>query len=195
MGATEFRDEVETYDLDEAFRAKVELALCEHGYDPYNGTISTTHLLPAFPFAKTYSKRIQNKFEKKVAEDDLKMFPDKYYTKPYNLGVVGYQPLKIKYFKHNERPARKKGVKTLQLYQVKQAKRLTLQEAKEYAKSLVSPNRKSVDIYQRRTDGSAFKFAEMKYVEAGKPTKSWRQSKTKFYAPIFHYELFIVASD
>ena len=85
------------------------------------------------------------------------MYPDKYYTRPYNLG----KPLTIKYFKYNERPARKKGVKTLQVYQVKQANRLTLQEAKEYTKSLVSPNRKSVDIYQRRAYGSAFKFAKM----------------------------------
>lgn len=195
MGASLFRDEVETYDLTASFNDMVELALYEHGHDPYNGTISTTDLLPTIQFAKTYSKRIQNKFEKEVNADNLKMYPARRRTQPYNLGVVGYQPLTIKYFKYDERPARKKGVKTLQLYQVKQANRLTLQEAKEYAKSLVSPNRKSVDIYQRRSDGSAFKFAKMEYVESGKPTKSSRQSKTKFYAPIFHYELFIVAGD
>ena len=42
MGATNFATAIDAYDANEAFRTLVGDAESEHGWDPYNGTISTT---------------------------------------------------------------------------------------------------------------------------------------------------------
>jgi len=60
MGASDFRTVATGKDVADAYRNAVESATYEHGHDPYNGTISTTHGYAVVPAVKglTYDQQI-----------------------------------------------------------------------------------------------------------------------------------------
>ena len=190
MGANAYIETAKGTNIEEVFESLRQDALMEHGYDSYNGTISTTSL----------GKRI-NLGNNQSYEDlsDEKLFSEKWKTNYADLGVSHYEAFTPKWVNDPETPKRVKGVKTLQKFGLSIDGRRgrefdTLGAAKLEAKKLALQFGKNVTIKKFRSDYSAFKLGEMKLTSDGKEYKSARKAKTKIYKPIHNFALFVYAS-
>lgn len=190
MGANTYIRTAKGTNIEEVFERLRQNALMEHGYDSYNGTISTTSL----------GERI-NLGNNQNYEDlsDEKLFSEKWKTNYADLGVSHYEAFTPKWVNDPETPKRVKGVKTLQKFGLSIDGRRgrefdTLGAAKLEAKKLSLHYGKNVTIKKFRSDYSAFKLGEMKLTSDGKEYKSARKAKTKIYKPIHNFALFVYAS-
>lgn len=99
MGATNFYDTFESTDYREGFRVLSAESRDEYGYDPYNGTISTTELSRLAPhrIAERYTKSADKKAHRYLEEVD---YGEKWETRVLDLGVTGYEITTFKKVPH-----------------------------------------------------------------------------------------------
>ena len=90
MGATNFYHIAEGTDYKSAFNMAVRNAEFEYGYDPYNGTISTTRLSGAAPLkvSEKYGKTSFDKAMKLVEKDG---WGAKLVSRVIDMGIIGYE--------------------------------------------------------------------------------------------------------
>lgn len=90
MGATEFANTWTGTDYKQGFRELCDQATFEYGNDPYNGTISTTHLSHRRPHkvADRYTKTADKKAQAYLEKVD---YGERWETRVIDLGVCGYE--------------------------------------------------------------------------------------------------------
>lgn len=198
MGATGYVKEIETRDICKVFHSLVEDAKELYGDNPYNDSISTTSLNIVFHFADKYGKRVASKFNK-VNSD--KFYPGKRETNAVNLGLVGYQPYSVNFYKLPVLERRVRGEHWTNEYAIQDnitnnvmSEINGLTKAKQYAKEYIKSHENDVDIMRKRSNGLYVPIMRIQLVENGKLAHTKRTSKTKIYIPKYHYVLFIVAS-
>lgn len=190
MGATTYTVTAQGTSIEEVFEELRQNDLMRYGYEPYNGTSSTTSL---------GKKIILGNHENYEDLSEDKLFSEKFFTNYVDLGISHYEAFTPKWINDLETPKRVKGVKTLQKFSVSVGGRRfreldTLSAAKTEAKELSLRFGESATIKKVRSNYSSFKLGEMKLVSDGKEYKSARKSKTKIYKPIHNFVLFVYAS-
>lgn len=104
MGACNFAIEWTGADYHQGFSELTEHATYEYGYDPYNGTISTTHLSRRNPtkIADRCTKTAEKRAQKFLEEHD---YGEKWECRVLDLGVVGYEISKFVKVPHTKADA------------------------------------------------------------------------------------------
>lgn len=200
MGASLFVQSAKGADVNEVFDYLSQAATAEYGYDPYNGTISTTRLGREYKIPEQFKTK-----KAKLAHLDKNfdnLFPEKWVSRYSNLGVLYYNAFSPKWEENRETFGKKKGVTMKQRFGVINKKTLnmystynTLGDAKKEAKQLCLKYGKEYIIVQYRSNGEYVRLGYMDLIPDKKEYKSARQSKTKIYKPIYEFIFFVYAAE
>lgn len=208
MGGTTFTQTSYGTNVGEVFGALVNEAISYYGWDPYNGSISTTSLgceidLKKYPKLEKALKK--NDWET-IDEYDEILHPEKRIS-TYIKELAYYNAFEPKWYNIKETVIRKKGVQKLKRFVVVQKSKLnerlpfgtqvfeTISDAKKAAKAKSLMTKENVYVLQMRSDNSKVKVGTFELLTDGKQFKSQRQSKTKVYLPVYKFTFFVFAAE
>lgn len=200
MGATLFMQSAKGTDVNKVFDYLSDAATSEYGYDPYNGTISTTSLGREYKIPEQFKTK-----KAKLAHLDKNfdnLFTEKRVSRYANLGILYYNAFSPQWEANKETFAKKKGVTMKQVFGVVNKETLniygtynSLGDAKKEAKELCLKYGKEYIIVQYRSNREYVRLGYMNLVADKKEYKSARQSKTKIYKPIYEFVFFVYAAE
>lgn len=201
MGATVFTQKALGKDVNEVFQSLVEEARHYNGYDPYNGTISTTQLHRELNLSKELAKAVKNSdwSVMEIEENDRVLYPSKWETN-YIKELKHYEAFTPTWVSDKQTPIIRKGVRTITRYTImtnmsrNSRTFATLTEAKREAKQLAIRVGEDVTIKQHRSNGEMFQLGHMRLKSDNKVHRSARKTKTKTYLPVYEFTFFVYAA-